>query len=189
MSWLFEIDTQEYYAYWDNLFTKEECKKIIDIANNKEKLIAKISNGELDLNTRNNLIVWLNHQDNIDWVYKHLTHAVTSLNERFFKFDLTGFIEDLQFTEYNAPDNFYEEHVDKGQGHLARKLSISIQLTDPNQYDGGNLELLYKKDPEIAKRQQGSLTMFPSYTLHRVTPVTRGTRHSLVAWINGPAFK
>ena len=189
MSWLFEIDTQEHYAHWDNLFTKEECEKIIDIANNKEKLIAKLSNGRLDLNTRKNSIVWINHRDNIDWVYKRLTHAVTSLNERFFKFDLTGFIEDLQFTEYNAPDNFYEAHIDRGQEHLARKLSISIQLTDPNQYDGGNLELLYKKDTEIANRQQGSLTMFPSYTLHRVTPVTRGTRHSLVAWINGPAFK
>ena len=72
---------------------------------------------------------------------------------------------------------------------IVRKLSISIQLTDPTKYEGGDLNLYWSDDPVTMKNNKGSLFIFPSYMLHEVTPVTKGERNSLVCWVNGPQFK
>ena len=190
MSWLFEIDTLENWAYIENFFNADECQKIINIANTKQKKEAEIiSEVKLDLNVRNNKIVWLNPNDDIIWAYQKLSSAIINLNDNFFKFDLNGFTEDLQFTEYNAPNNKYVKHIDRGINIPVRKLSIVVQLTDPKKYKGGDLKLHYQNDPVIANKNQGTLIAFPSYTLHEVTPITKGTRHSLVAWIGGKSFK
>ena len=73
---------------------------------------------------------------------------------------------------------------------LFRSLSIVVQLSDPNDYDGCDLELLNmgEKRPTKMMRDRGTLIAFPSYTLHRVTPATRGVRNSLVAWVTGKPF-
>jgi PKHD-type hydroxylase len=122
--------------------------------------------------------------------YQRLSAIVLSLNEQFFKFDLHGFGEDLQFTEYVAPSGKYNSHVDRAFGTAIRKLSIVVQLTDPDTYEGGDLELLPSiEKPVKPPRTRGTLIAFPSFQLHRVTPVTSGTRNSLVGWINGKQFK
>ena len=70
-----------------------------------------------------------------------------------------------------------------------RKISISIQLSRPEDYDGGDLELMYGTEPQKLDRTRGAFIAFPSFMLHRVTPVTRGTRWSLVAWILGTRWR
>jgi len=70
-----------------------------------------------------------------------------------------------------------------------RKLSVVIQLSDPSEYDGGNLQFMLGNESENAKKEKGMLYAFPSWVLHRVTPVTEGTRRSLVIWLSGPKFK
>jgi PKHD-type hydroxylase len=70
-----------------------------------------------------------------------------------------------------------------------RKLSLVIQLSDEEDYVGGNLELKFGKEPVILSKKRGTMLLFPYYVLHRVTPVTEGTRYSLVSWVTGPAFK
>jgi PKHD-type hydroxylase len=70
-----------------------------------------------------------------------------------------------------------------------RKLSLTIQLSDPFSYNGGELHLFTGNEPTIIPKEQGKLISFPSYVLHEVTPVTKGERYSLVAWITGPQFK
>jgi PKHD-type hydroxylase len=70
-----------------------------------------------------------------------------------------------------------------------RKLSITIQLSNSDDYEGGDLELLYDKEPYKLDRSRGTFLVFPSFMLHRVTPVTRGTRWSLVAWIGGKRWQ
>jgi PKHD-type hydroxylase len=104
-------------------------------------------------------------------------------------FDIFGFQEGLQFTEYNAPSGHYGKHVDNIFNGQIRKLSVSVQLTDPTKYEGGNIELYLANEPAIMTKKQGSLILFPSSVLHAVTPVTKGTRHSLVGWITGKPFK
>ena len=100
-------------------------------------------------------------------------------------------IQSLQFTSYDAKDKgFYQKHIDmmyKGTG--TRKLSLTVQLSDGADYEGGDLLLHYKNDPDVGFRNQGTATFFPSWMLHEVTPVTKGKRYSLVAWIQGPRFK
>ena len=83
----------------------------------------------------------------------------------------------------------YGWHVDGGGGGPSRKLSLVLQLTDPSQYEGGNLEIMTSSNPEQVRKQRGIIAAFPSYVMHQVTPVTKGSRQSLVAWISGPRFK
>ena len=71
----------------------------------------------------------------------------------------------------------------------ARKLSLVVQLSDPEDYEGGDLEIYTGHEPLVVKKKKGMTAFFPSYQLHGVTPVTKGTRYSLVVWVHGPAFR
>jgi PKHD-type hydroxylase len=186
--WPFEIDTLETWAYYHPAFTPEECKKIIDIGVKKGITEAKISRG-LDSKVRESNISWLYPSDNLEWAFKKVTDIIMSLNKDFFKFDLFGFIEGFQFTHYQSPSGKYKKHIDRGKNMLIRKLSLTIQLSDPNSYKGGDFVLYEADQPILIPKEQGKLIAFPSYTLHEVKPVTKGERYSLVAWITGPQFK
>jgi PKHD-type hydroxylase len=193
--WAFKLDEVNQWAHIEKAFTPEECKTLIDIALKKPKLEASIRNDgnrtqSIDPTIRKNNVVWLSPQDkDMENYYRKLTDIVMELNHQFFKFDLYGFTEMMQFTEYNQPGDNYKQHIDKIFMSIIRKLSIVVQLTDPSEYDGCNLELYSSYVPEIMTRSQGSIIAFPSYALHQVTPIIKGTRHSLVAWIGGPNFK
>lgn len=186
--WGLEVDTQENWAYADNVFTKEECAKIIKIGNDKLQP-AKVFGNNQDI--RESQIAWLYPNDNMEWVFRKITDHVTSLNNQFFNFDLAGFGEGFQFTKYVSPTGHYGKHIDKIiKGHI-RKLSLTIQLSDNSEYEGGEL-ILHLGDKGESKehmKEQGKLIAFPSYVLHEVKPVTKGTRYSLVAWITGKPFK
>jgi PKHD-type hydroxylase len=185
-SWNFELDQIAFYAFWNNAFSKKECQTIINIAKNKG-LIKGTTKGES--NVRDSKISWLYPVDNMDWVFRRVTDITLNLNEKFFKFDLFGLNEGFQFTNYEAPSGKYGKHVDRGMNMAVRKLSISIQLTDPEEYEGGELNL-YDGDKEtLMDKTQGTLIIFPSYVLHEVMPVTKGTRNSLVTWVTGKQFK
>ena len=103
-------------------------------------------------------------------------------------------IEDLQLTRYVAPDGHYNFHVDS-DGHArkniddtVRKISMTCLLTDPNQFEGGDFQIQTGGEPYNVEVKKGDIILFPSYILHRVSPVTKGVRHSLVAWTHGRAF-
>jgi len=185
-SWNLYLDKVYTYAYWEKAFTKEECKTIIDIAKNKG-LIKGTTTGKTD--ARLSKVSWLYSTDDLSWVFKKITDIVLNLNDRFFQFDIFGLNEGLQFTNYKAPSDKYKKHVDRAVDSVIRKLSLSIQLTDPKEYQGGEL-LLYENEKGIEmKKEQGTLILFPSYTLHEVKPVTKGERNSLVSWVTGKQFK
>jgi PKHD-type hydroxylase len=192
MAWLFHTDKVESWAYIDNVFSPEECEKIVRIGlskNPKESVVIGDNlQGKVDKNIRDNTNAWLNEKDDINWVYQKLTNAVLNINKQFFNFDLYGFCEDLQFTQYSKPKQHYDEHIDKVLYGMSRKLTLVVQLTDPDTYEGCNLELNTGKK-EIMKRNQGTVLFFPSYVLHKVTPLESGSRYSLVAWIAGKDFK
>jgi PKHD-type hydroxylase len=185
-SWNFELDKIEFYAFWNNAFSKQECQTIINIAKDKGLVKGKTI-GESD--ARDCKVSWLYPIDNMDWVYRRVTDIVLNLNERFFKFDLFGISEGFQFTNYEAPSGKYGKHVDRGINILVRKLSVSIQLTNPEEYEGGELYLYDGDKGIVMDKAQGTLILFPSYVLHEVMPVTKGTRNSLVTWVTGKQFK
>jgi PKHD-type hydroxylase len=185
-AWPFNMDYVQNWAYWDNAFTPEECDKIIAIGQQKipEKGVA-MNNDKI----RDSQISWLYASDEMDWAYKRLTDIVQNLNSQYFKFDIFGFIEGMQFTRYDAPGGKYGFHKDKMLDGLIRKLSLVVQLSEPEDYKGGDLCLQIAEEPEAMSKQRGRLVLFPSYVLHEVTPVTDGTRYSLVSWITGPCFR
>ena len=107
-----------------------------------------------------------------------------------WNFDIVGFGEGLQVGTYISDNNgHYDWHIDCDSSTSFRKISMSIQLSDPNDYEGGELQLFTKKTITTLPKDKGTIIFFPSFLLHRVTPVTKGKRISLVAWITGPQFK
>ena len=185
-SWNFELDQTNLFAFWNDAFSKEECQTIIDIAKDKG-LIKGTTKGKSDV--RDSKISWLYPIDDMDWAFRRVTDITLNLNERFFKFDLFGINEGFQFTNYEAPSGKYGKHVDRGINLPVRKLSISIQLSNPEKYEGGELYLYDYDKGTVMDKTQGTLIIFPSYVLHEVTPVTKGTRNSLVTWVTGKQFK
>ena len=111
------------------------------------------------------------------------------MNDKYFKFDIFGVTEGLQFTSYKAPGDKYGKHVDRSLGTVVRKLSISIQLSDPQEYKGGELCFYDSAEKQLAPQNQGTFIIFPSFVQHEVMPITQGERHSLVCWITGKPFK
>jgi PKHD-type hydroxylase len=185
--WQFCPDKTENYVYLDNLFTPEECAQIIDIGNAKlEK--ATIFGGKDKKDIRESQIAWLYGPD-LEFAFRRVTDAVIHINNQFFNFDLFGMAEGFQFTRYDAPTGHYGMHIDKTINGAVRKLSLTIQLSSPDDYEGGELALQFKKDAEIMPKELGKMVVFPSYVLHEVRPVTKGTRYSLVAWVTGKPFK
>ena len=185
-SWNFELDQTNLFAFWNDAFSKEECQTIINIAKDKG-LIKGTTRGKSDV--RNSKISWLYPIDGMDWVFRRVTDMTLSLNERFFKFDLFGLNEGFQFTNYESPSGKYGKHTDREMNFPVRKLSISVQLTNPEEYEGGELKLYFNDEGIVVDKTQGTLIMFPSYVLHEVMPVTKGTRNSLVTWVTGKQFK
>jgi PKHD-type hydroxylase len=91
--------------------------------------------------------------------------------------------------QVHSPGGKYGRHIDSAPGTLIRKLSFTVQLSEPEDYKGGDLCLYLGDKAEVMKKEQGFVALFPSYVLHEVKPVTQGTRYSLVSWITGKPFK
>ncbi len=138
--------------------------------------------------TRN---AWLAPNPDTQWVYERVQALIQGANERFHNFELTGFSDDFQYTVYHGVEGgHYDWHMDLStQKQFPRKLSMSIQLSDPGDYEGCDLQFYGHRQLETAPRTRGTAIIFPSYILHRVTPVVSGTRKALVAWAGGPMFK
>ena len=187
--WPFKPDMQEHWAAMNSFLTKEECKTIVELGNKYMPSVAKIRVEDEIQEIRDSKISWLYPTEETEWLYRKITDAVMELNEIYFKFNLFGLTEGLQFTKYDAPTGKYEKHIDKFLYGVVRKLSMTIQLSDPEEYEGGELALHVSGTPTTLPKEQGKLVAFPSYALHEVTPVTKGTRYSLVSWVTGPPFK
>lgn len=185
--WSFVGDRLHPWAWHDNVFTPDECDTIIEIGNRDRLRSGETGKGVTEY--RQSDIRFLHPNRLTAWMFSRITGAVSNLNTQFFGFDLTGFGEGFQFTRYVAPGQHYDSHTDMSFGMNVRKLSLVVQLSDPDTYEGGDLELTVSGEVLTMDRSRGRLVAFPSWTLHRVTPITEGTRYSLVAWVTGPPFK
>jgi len=195
--WHLNTQTVERWCFINDVFSSPECDRIIEQAN-QEDLVQRNRGGiegTLDNETvkkiRRTNVAWIiANKDENKWIFERLTGAINQINKQFYNFDLDK-IENLQFSEYREDEKgFYGKHIDMLMNSFnVRKLSVSVQLTDETAYEGGDLMMHTGSTPYKTTRKKGSVIAFPSYTLHEVTPVTKGTRHSLVAWAVGPMFK
>jgi PKHD-type hydroxylase len=139
---------------------------------------------------RRSQTVMLGGEPKYDWLYDRIWAAAQECNRQFFCVDLAGVEANIQLARYDSADRgFYNWHTDFAGLKPLRKISVSIQLSRGEDYEGGDLELMYGEQPQRMDRTRGAFIAFPSFLLHRVTPVTRGTRWSLVAWIMGPRWR
>ena len=220
------MNLQNYYYYFESALTPRICDDIIAYAKQHKPEMAVTGGIERENGTsrkkdgtfkkstlkklhvkRKSDIVWLNDT----WIYKELHPYVHQANEKAgwnFEWDWS---ESCQFTKYGVGqyygwhcdswDRPYNKPNDPAQHGKIRKLSMTISLSDPSEYEGGNLEFDFRnqvdwENNKKAKvhscneiRPRGSIIVFPSFVWHRVAPVTRGTRYSLVVWNLGPMWK
>ena len=127
------------------------------------------------------------------WIAAVMAHIVREANNNLFKFDLTRWASAIQYTVYDEKGSNYTWHVDSASsdffGNEVRKLSISLLLSDPQDYEGGELQLLNAGKMYSYRVPRGTAVVFPSLTTHRVRPLKSGIRRSLVGWFGGPGLR
>jgi len=184
--WGLQRPTTNFWS-WADVFTPEECDSIIALGKSQELFSGEAGERGVS-NYRNSSVCFFYPNAYNDWLFARMEHAANHLND-YLGFDLHGFGEGIQFTEYVAPYGHYDWHCDTGHWSNVRKLSITVELSDPAEFEGGDLELNATGYPAKIEKVRGRAIAFPSYMVHRITPVTSGTRYSLVVWMTGPPFK
>ena len=182
------------YWYWDKEIPHEICQKIINLGKGNWNPANKTEPEQKDGECKHEVI-----RVNDQWVYDLIWNYMLAANEiAGWKYDIVA-AESCQVARY-PKDGFYAWHVDGMGSHncihyvpenkslhgTTRKLSMSVFLN--SDFEGGNFEIggEHIKTPRC---EEGSIIVFPSYTPHRVTPVTKGIRYSVVTWFVGPPFR
>lgn len=193
-----------------------ECERLVAYFQAGEKESGKLRDNARGIKTqpdapspeviRNNTVCWLDQSEETAWIYDKVSELISKLNDQKYHFAIDS-LQKIQLTEYSAVNHqagqFYKSHIDSciaGWVDSQRKLSMTVQLTPPDEYEGGDLLLFGDKNDMILerpnflkniqqRREYGAAIIFPSFLEHEITPVTKGTRHSLVAWMQGPNWK
>ncbi len=173
-------------------FSDAECARIVTLARGAATSDARLVGQQRDHNLRRADVVWVDDLPGTGWIMERIIEVVRGANRDLFGFDLSEFAESPQIARYGAErEGHFDWHADIGDGVVAarRKLTLVVQLSAPEGYEGGLLEVMPSANVVQARRERGTGTVFPAFHLHRVTPVTRGERHSLTVWAHGPAFR
>lgn len=174
-----------------NALTPQDCARIVALAAASPLSDAGLVRAKSH-DIRRADLAWLEDIPAADWVMDKMVRLVAQANREGFGFDLDDFAESAQIARYGADrQGHFDWHSDIGAGPLAarRKLTVVVQLSDPAAYQGGAMELRPDSNVAQADLKLGTATIFPSFVLHRVTPVTIGARWSLTLWAHGPAFR
>jgi PKHD-type hydroxylase len=210
------LNEKTFPVYWNNDFlSDDEIKLIIEYSKNIEQKPGKVGNPHqkdlkksfsIDYRTknensrsiskiRNSFIKWIKLNEDTKWLYHKIIKEIHKVNQENYDYILK-YIEDLQFSEYDKNyQGFYSKHTDCSDNESIendfsiRKLSFSIQLSDPKDYEGGELVIYKDSQKLIAPKEKGTIIFFLSNIVHEVKPVTKGTRYSLVSWVRGPNLK
>ena len=208
------MNLKNIYYQFNSALTERFCDDVIKYGESLEKMIAITGEQGRDRNIKKNplskkeiknlkkkrdsQVVWLKEE----WIYKEIHPYIHMANEKAgWNYDW-NFSEDIQFTRYEKNQYYgwhtdswnepYKENNPRTNGKI-RKLSVTCNLSSNDDYSGGQLEFADIKEGKTIKisapASKGGITVFPSFIWHRVTPVTKGTRYSLVVWNLGYPFK
>ncbi len=182
-------DQPDFVVVLPPLFSADECDRIVGyidaLGQTRGSIGSKDGSGAVvDLDVRRVRQTRLRRSPETQWIYDRLMRVLASCNAAHFQFDVHE-LEDLSIADYQEGD-FYDWHLDLGRGASARKLSVSVVLSAPEDYDGGGLSFPGAVFANVAR---GSAVVFASFLLHGVQPVTRGRRIALVGWLGGPPFR
>jgi PKHD-type hydroxylase len=176
------------------MFTPEQCQKIIQAGRSQPRQNASVGQGKkeggiVDTNTRTSHISWIPFKT-MPEMYKDIEGTMKKTNGNHFGFDGMQITEQAQYTEYPS-GGFYDWHMDSDVNFAheptVRKISMTCLLSHESEFEGGELQI--EKDENKVKLVQGQGIFFASFIRHRVAPVTRGVRKSLVMWFGGPPLR
>ena len=189
-----QTDTQNYYWY-KNGFSKEELdviyKGVSNLPFNRATLLGN-QDADSIKEIRSSSVKWIPKNEEWMWLYEKLMDMADTANNELWNFNLISAPEFIQYTEYyDVEGGHYNWHQDIGDGAGShRKISITVQLSESDEYEGGDLEMWKGGgDYVTAERGAGVVFIFPSYMMHRVTKVTKGTRRSFVLWVGGDHYR
>jgi PKHD-type hydroxylase len=183
------------------MFSAEECRQIIRAGEARNPWFAMIGNGGNNTGVINKdyrcvkaSMLWRSGAEDLTWLYDRIARKVELANNAWFRFDLTGLGEAIQFLKYEVlpgdPPGHYDWHQDfRGGSSANRKLTVVVNLSDPADYEGCRLRVMTEREWEAPYIQQGEAICFPTWTPHRVTPIERGVRYALAIWVHGPQFR
>tara|TARA_B100001964_G_scaffold239674_1_gene307758 strand:- start:222 stop:884 length:663 start_codon:yes stop_codon:yes gene_type:complete len=169
-------------------FEAKQCDTIIDSLVEELWMSGEVVGGGLDKKLRNveQQIMPINKDG---WPLTRVLQLVKQANNARFKFDISGFLDvDAPMIMKYEKGNHYDWHIDAGNSVPHRKLSFTIQLSDPKDYVGGDIEFIGTTVNKEALRQKGTCVIFPSFLPHRINKVTKGTRYVIVGWVHGPTY-
>jgi PKHD-type hydroxylase len=174
------------YYYYTKAFTPQELIDIKEIGNSFPMKPAEVGGEDSKVTDyRVSEISWILENEKTQWLYDKIAKYADEANKEMWNFDIWGYHDSLQFTNYHGDGGHYDWHADLGPGISNRKLSVVLQLSDPKDYEGGELQLNTGSNISSVPKEEGLLCFFPSFVLHRVTPLTSGLRTSLVTWLCG----
>ena len=184
-SWIIQTTTP--------LFTPDQCRQIIECGRRQKPQTAQVGMGKpgggTDTKKRVTTISWIPFKE-MGHMYIDLNTFIQKAHENHFGFGDIQVTENAQFTEY-PEGGFYDWHMDcdENMAHEppVRKISMTLLLNDPSEFEGGDLELMVSG--KVAELKQGHAIIFASFLNHRVNPVKRGVRQSLVCWFGGKPFR
>lgn len=175
-------------------FSPEEVDRINDLEDlikfEKGSVGGPNNKGIVNKKTRDSDVMWVSHDPKSDWLFQKFAHITSMVNYDHFLYDIDWF-HDFQYTVYKAKTKqHYDWHIDSGNTYakFERKISASVMLTDADDYEGGEFQIIVQGDvanPVTIKPQKGDIIYFASWMPHRVQPVTKGVRKSLVCWVMG----
>ncbi len=171
-----------------DFLTAEECRSVLELASTRQTHDAKVvSKAEsLEYGRRKSTLRHVYPDEQSNWFFVKMQDLIMHCNKGF-QYDIQGFLEGVQVATYDIGGHF-DWHMDAGPGKLSiRKLSITIQMTPPEEYQGGELEFMGQD--RLAPRDQGTAIVFPTFLFHRVRPVTKGSRVAAVTWVHGSPFR
>lgn len=174
-------------------FTPEECDRIIALSKTAPKLDSNLGDGTV---SDRQVDVWsISYTEETKWLWEKLTKNVINTNNSWWDYDIYGIVENLQLFCYDATKvrdgktDYYDQHVDNQYPFSYRKISFSVELSDPNTYEGAELNIYTREEPIDLPKARGTMVMFPAFFLNEVTPILKGKRWSLVCWVSGPQFR
>jgi PKHD-type hydroxylase len=182
------IDYGNYY-YYQNVFTESEISKIHSLGEASPKEKGVVTDSGHVTETRISDVSWIDQKEESYWLYQKISELVNEANKSMWEFDIYGYHDSLQYTTYYGGGGHYDWHTDVGPMMANRKVSVVLQLTKPDEYEGGDLQLNGGNGIIEAPKDFNTMIIFPSFMLHRVTPVITGTRKSLVTWLAGPNLR
>lgn len=185
------------FYYYPQIFSNNDILHLEQIIHKNYSFhkgqVGTVELGNLDSNLYNNRdIAYLPFDETTKWLYEKLEKLVIQANEVLFNFSITHVTDLIHYVIYPENGGHLDWHMDIGKfGVNKRKLALTVQLSDPSEYDGGEFEIWFNNKNNFIElpRKKGDVIVFPTFLMHRVKPITRGQRKALVFWVGGEPFK